>query len=77
MSNLILDYRAIGLNPRWEDILIEIIDLELGYAHSPRLNLIMKYIMEGYSTVEIGKKIGVSKRTIIRDIGKIRQVSAL
>jgi len=37
----------------------------------------MKYIMEGYSTVEIGKKIGVSKRTIIRDIGKIRQVSAL
>jgi len=76
MSNLILDYRAIGLNPRWEEILLEIIDFELGYAASPRIGMIMRYILEGYNLGEIGSRTAISKRTIIRDIDKIRQYHA-
>ena len=76
MSNLILDYKAIGLNPRWEDILIEIIDFELGLDPSPRMGAILKYRCEGYTIVETANKTGHSVRTLNRIFDNIRHNKA-
>ncbi|MFH1675875.1 MAG: helix-turn-helix domain-containing protein [bacterium] len=73
MSELIFDRRALGLHPDWEDILIEIIDLELGLGSSPRIGLICGLLLEGYSQREIAKLMKLHHRQIQRELDKIRQ----
>lgn len=75
MSEFILDYRALGLNPDWENILLEIIDLELGYATSPRRRFILRFILEGYNQDDIAIGLGLSTRQVQREIASIRQDS--
>lgn len=74
MNHFILDYFAIGLNPRGYEILIQIIDLELGLADSPDSVYVLGFILDGWSQREIARHMGVHHSKIRRHIRKARDV---
>lgn len=74
LTDLILDRRALGLHPDWENILIGIIDIELNLNPSPNIHSIMKFMLDGYTIDEIADILFISKRSVYREINKIRQV---
>jgi DNA-directed RNA polymerase specialized sigma24 family protein len=76
MSEFIVDYRALGLHPDWENILLEIIDLELGNILTPRRRFILGYILQGYSQRETAELLGLHKRQVQREIYHIRHKKA-
>jgi hypothetical protein len=73
MSDLILDRYALGLNPAWPDIVLQICDLELNYVSNPRQRRILMLMLEGYTERETASKMGLHQRQVQREIGKIRQ----
>lgn len=75
MSEFVIDRRALGLHPDWENILLEIIDLEL-YGLNPRRRFILGYILMGYSQRETAELMGLHKRQVQREIYHIRHRKA-
>lgn len=68
-----LDYRAIGLAPGAEDILIFYIDLTTyGILDQDKRHL-LRYLAEGQSPREIAHLLGLSERTTYRRIDALRQ----
>jgi hypothetical protein len=74
MSNLILDRYALGLDPDWPDIILQICDLELNLITNPRQRRICVLMLEGFSQRETATKMGLHHRQVEREIGKIRQL---
>ena len=72
MSHYVLDYKALGLHPDWENILIELIDLELGHTDNPQRRFILNYILLGYSHREIAR-MGISRDRINKELRLIGQ----
>jgi hypothetical protein len=68
-----IDYRAIGLTPNGNDILIQLIDLQLGFAGKPGSLYILGFILDGWSQREIARKLGVHHSTIQKQVRKIRE----
>jgi DNA-directed RNA polymerase specialized sigma24 family protein len=73
MSNIVIDYRALGLNPNWEDILIDLIDLDLALAESPRRRFIVGYILQGYTHKETAELVGIPEHQVHREIYRLRK----
>jgi hypothetical protein len=72
MWTLTKDYYAIGIEPNGYDLLILLIDLELGFAeHSPGL-YVLGYIIDGYSHREAAEKAGVCHKTIQNFLDDVR-----
>jgi predicted DNA-binding protein YlxM (UPF0122 family) len=74
MNHFILDHYALGLHPCGYEILIHIIDLELGLADSPDSVYVLGFILDGWSQREIAKHMGVHHSNIRRHVRKARDV---
>ncbi len=74
VNSLVLDYYAIGLHPKGYDILIELIDLELGLQDSPKSLYILGFILDGWSQREIARFMGVHHRTVQNHLKKARRI---
>ena len=77
MNSLVIDYYALGLHPRCYDLLIELIDLELGLSDSPESLYILGYVLDGWSSREIASELGIDKNKIIRHLKKARKFVSL
>ncbi len=70
---LVLDYRAIGLHPKSYDLLLELIDLELGLADSPRTLRVLAYILDGWSQREIARELHLHHSAVQKHMKKARK----
>jgi len=73
VTALVKDHYALGLNPRGYDLLIDLIDLELGLADSPTSLYVLNFILEGWSQREIARIIGVHQKTVHNHLRKARE----
>jgi len=67
------DHYALGLHPRGYDLLIELIDLELGLAKSPETLYVLGYLLDGYSQRETAGRMAVHHRTVQNHVKKARR----
>lgn len=73
MAYFVKDYYALGLQPNGYDLLIDLIDLELGLADSPRQLFILGFILEGWTYREIGEMIGLHHSTVQEHVYNARK----
>jgi hypothetical protein len=73
MPDFIIDRYALGLQPNWLDILLGLIDLELGLTDEPRPRFILNYILRGYSEAEAAVAMGMRYGDVQNVIRKIRR----
>ena len=74
MKSFKLDYYAIGLHPRSFDILIDLIDLELGLADAPTSLYILGFILDGWTHREIADHMNVHHRSVQYHLHKARKI---
>jgi len=77
MNSLVIDYYALGLHPRCYDLLIELIDLELGLSDSPESLYVLGYVLDGWSSREIASELGIDKGSVMRHLRKARRFVSL
>ncbi len=68
----IIDYYALGLHPDCYDLLIDLIDLELGLSGSPKSRYILGFVLEGWTHREIADHLGIHHSTVSKHIKKVR-----
>jgi DNA-binding NarL/FixJ family response regulator len=73
MSDLVLDRYALGLSPRWPEIILDICDLELNYIKNPRQRRILMLMLEGYSERQTASQLGLNPKQVQRELDKIRK----
>ena len=73
-NSFVIDYYALGLHPRSYDLLIDLIDLEMGLQKFPKSRYILGYILEGWSQREIADHMGIHHKTVQKHIKKARNV---
>jgi len=73
MNSLVIDYYALGLHPRCYDLLIELIDLELGLSDSPESLYILGYVLNGWSQREIASELGIDQGRVRKHLRKARK----
>jgi len=74
MNSLVIDYYALGLHPKSFDLLIELIDLELGLADSPDSLYVLRFVLNGWSQREIARELGVEHHHVRKHINKARSL---
>lgn len=74
MGSLVKDHYALGLHPRGYDLLLQIIDLELGLSDSPESVYILGFILDGWSQREVARHLNVHHSLVQKHIKKARGI---
>jgi UDP-2,3-diacylglucosamine pyrophosphatase LpxH len=74
MGTLIKDHYALGLHPKGYDLLIQLIDLELGLSDSPESLYVLGFILDGWTQREVARHMKVHHSRIQQHVRKARQV---
>jgi hypothetical protein len=73
MRDFIIDHYALGLHPRGYDLLIELIDLEIGLSDSPDTLYVLGFILDGWSQRETARHLSVHHKTIQNHVARARR----
>jgi len=74
VNSLIIDYYALGLHPKCYDLLIDLIDLELGLADSPESLYILGFVLNGWTQREIAQHLGIKHCQVRKHLRKARRL---
>lgn len=71
MREFIPDYRSFSFRGDSYRIIVEIASFEAICRLTERNSAILRYMIEGYSQREIAKILGISRRTIQKELAKL------
>lgn len=74
MGTFVKDHYALGLHPKGYDILIRIIDLELGLSDSPESVYVLGFILDGWSQREIANQMNIHHSKVRHHLKKARGI---
>jgi DNA-binding protein Fis len=73
LIRLIKNNLLLGYHPNGIEILLMLIDLELGLIENPLSEFVLAHLAEGYSHREIERITGINRKTLSKTLKKLRE----